>query len=474
VKTRIHNFQYVQILDSEMVLIMSNQSILIIDDDPKMHEVLTRILKQDYSIYIAYSGSEGIEKAISIEPDLILLDLVMPEMNGIEVLKHLKKTVKDIPVIILTSYGSVDTAVQVMSLGAVDYIEKPFDILKLQQTIKSSIKKKISADDLKSHYNIMGESPQIKKVWQMIEKFGPTDIPILILGETGTGKELTARAIHWFSKRSNGPFVAIDCFALPETLLESELFGYEKGAFTGANIRKPGRLEWANNGTVLLDEIGNLPLAYQPKFLRVLQEKQYSPLGTNIIKPLDVRFVSSTNINLKEAIEKGTFREELYYRISGVTIELPPLREREGDIEILAHYFMELDGKKNNKPDMEISDQAMRLLLSYRWPGNIREFENKILGAVISADKIILPEHLQIVKIPQLITTSEKNGKIKIKLDLTYDISRQINLKNIKKEITAEIENQIIVAVQKRHSLKQLELAKFLGVDAKTIWNKRF
>jgi two-component system response regulator AtoC len=455
------------------LLIMSNQSILIIDDDPKMHEVLNRVLKQDFLINAAYSGSEGIEKAISIEPNLVLLDLVMPEMSGISVLKHLKKAVNNIPVIVLTAYGSVDSAVQAMSLGAVDYIEKPFDNLKLQQTVKSLIQKR-DAEYLPSNYNIIGESPQIKKVWQMIEKFGPTDIPILILGETGTGKELITKAIHWLSKRSNGPFVVIDCFALPETLLESELFGYEKGAFTGANTRKPGRLEWANNGSVLLDEIGNLPLSYQPKLLRVIQEKQYSPLGSNNLKPLDVRFISSTNINLKEAIQKGIFREELYYRISGVTIELPPLREREGDIEILAHHFVNVYAKKNNKSDMEISDQAMKLLLSYHWPGNIRELENKILGAVISADRIILPEHLQIANILQFVTTSEENRQIKIKLDLTYDTNNQFNLKKIIKEISTEIENQIIVTVKKQHSLKQNELAKFLGVDPKTLWNKRF
>jgi transcriptional regulator with PAS, ATPase and Fis domain len=251
------------------------------------------------------------------------------------------------------------------------------------------------------------------------------------------------------------------------------LFGYEKGAFTGANARRPGRLEWANNGTVLLDEIGNLPLAYQPKLLRVLQEKQYTPLGTNDFKPLDVRFVSSTNVDLKEALSKGTFREELFYRINGVTIELPPLREREGDIEILARHFVGVYAKKNGKSDMEISDNAMKLLLTYHWPGNIRELEYRILGAVVAADQVIFPEHLQIANIQQSIAKSVEKGQVRLTLDFTYDINNPVNLKKIKKEIAIEVEDQIITAIKEQHSLNQSELARFLGVDPKTLWSKR-
>jgi len=451
----------------------SNLTILAIDDDPAVHKILVRLLKSKFFIHSAYSGLEGFGKVNLISPDLILLDLKMPQMSGIAVLKKLKENGKNIPVVILTTYGSADSAVQAMKLGAVDYIEKPFDHQKLKQTLRTLLAEKKNVQELSNQLAIVGESPQIKKVWQLIEKYGPTDLPILLRGETGTGKELFARALHEISKRCREPFVAIDCSAVPESLVESEIFGYEKGAFTDADGSKPGRLEWANKGTLLLDEIGNLSLRYQAKFLRVLQEQQYVPLGAKKSKSLDVRVVSASNTDLRHAIQGGSFREDLFYRLSGVIIELPPLREREGDIELLACYFVEKYGKKYNKQALVISDEAMDFLSSYGWPGNVRELEHIIAGAVILANQIILPGHLPLYS-SKGISISVGNGARRVRLELEFgcNVSKPIDLKKIKKKVAEEAEEQIIAQMKKRNSLNQIELARFLGIDPKTLRSK--
>ena len=451
-----------------------NPAILVIDDEPAIRESLTRLLEPEFSTHTACSGIEGLTMVDLIAPDLVLLDMRMPQMSGLTILKKLKENSKDIPVIILTAYGSVNSAVRAIKLGAADYIEKPFESQKLKQVVRTILKRKQDIEELSSLLGIVGKSPPIQEVWQLVERYGPTDLPILLQGETGTGKELFARALHQVSKQCKEPFVPIDCSVLPESLVESEIFGYEKGAFTDAKKSKAGRLEWANGGTVLLDEIGNLPLSYQAKFLRVLQEKRYIPLGARKSRSLDIRPLSASNIDLGQAIQHGSFREDLYYRVSGVIIELPPLREREGDIKLLARYFIEKYGRKYNKQALEISDEAMDLLLSYHWPGNIRELEHLITRAVISAGKTILPEHL-LLRSQKEILTSAGNGKRAIRLELEVGCSTEdpIDLKKIKREIEGKAERLIIAEVKKkRASLNQTELAKFLGIDTKTLRSK--
>ena len=451
----------------------SSPTILVIDDEPTAHKVLTRLLEPEFSIHAAYSGPEGLKKVDLIAPDLILLDLRIPEMSGLTVLKKLRKNDKNIPVIILTAYGNVDSAVQAIKLGAADYIEKPFEDRKLKQVVRTILKGKQDIKELSSRLGIVGKSPQIQKVWRLVKRYGPTDLPILFQGETGTGKELFARALHQISKRCKGPFVPIDCFALPESLVESEIFGYEKGAFTDAEGSKPGRLEWANGGTLLLDEIGNLPLRYQAKLLRVLQEQRYTPLGARKWKSLDVRVVSASNTDLRQAIQHGSLREDLFYRIAGVIIKLPPLRERKGDIELLACYFMEKYGRKYHKPTLKISDEAIDILLSYHWPGNVRELEHLIAGAVILANQIILPEHLRLHSRKEVLTSGESGTKrIGLELELGCSTEGPIDLKKIKKKLAERAERLIISEVKKRVSLNQTELAKFLGIDPKTLRSK--
>jgi len=451
----------------------SSPTILVIDDEPAIRKILIRVLEPEFPIQTACSGPEGLKKVDLLVPDLILLDLKMPQMSGITVLKRLKEKGKDIPVIILTAYGSVDSAVQAIKLGAADYIEKPFKDWKLKQVVRTILKGKQDIQELSKQLGIVGKSPQIQKVWELVKKYGPTDLPVLLQGETGTGKELFARALHGISKRCKEPLVPVDCSALPESLVESEIFGYERGAFTDADRSKPGRLEWANGGTLLLDEIGNLPLRYQAKLLRVLQDQRYIPLGGRESKSLDIRLVSASNTDLRQAVQHGSLREDLYYRISGVIIELPPLREREGDIELLAYHFVEKYGRKYNKPTLKISNEAMDILSSYRWPGNVRELEHMIAGVVILADRIILPKHLPLQSQKEIFT-SDGNGArgIRLELNLGGGAEGPIDLKKIKRKVTEQVERLIITEVKKRVSLNQTELAKFLRIDPKTLRSK--
>jgi two-component system response regulator AtoC len=460
-----------------MIHVSDPATILVIDDEPGVHKSLNLLLQSDFSVHTALSGEEGLEKAGVISPDLVLLDLIMPQMSGMEVLSKLTQNGKQVPVIIFTAYGSVDSAVRAIKLGAADYIEKPFDNQKLKRAMAEILKGRKSFQDLPIRQDIIGESPQIQKIWRLVEKYGPTDLPILFQGETGTGKELFASAIHEISKRSREAFVPVDCSAIPEALFESELFGYERGAFTGASVSKPGQLDWADRGTFFLDEVSNLSLPYQAKLLRVIQERQYVPLGGRTTKEIDVRFISSSNVDLSEAVEHGAFREDLYYRISGVCIELPPLREREGDIELLARHFMSDYARIYNKPALEISDEAMELLLSHPWPGNVRELKYTTGAAAASAGQVVLPEHLppnfqiRSGRNKKRISVSKGNGNGGVTLELSFscDVTHPIDLKKFKQKIAAEAERLIIAETRKRLSLNQMDLAKFLGIDPKTL-----
>ena len=447
-------------------------TILVIDDEPGMQHLLTHLLQPKYAVAVVGSGAEGLVQVDAVAPDLILLDLRMPQMSGMSVLRKLRDTGKDVPVIMLTAYGSVDTAVQVLKLGAVDYLAKPFTAQQLEHTLQAFFAGRKTIQELPSCQGIIGESPQIRKVWQLLERYGPTDLPILLQGETGTGKEIFARALHEFSKRHQGPFVPVDCASLPETLVESELFGYHKGAFTGADGNKPGLLAWANGGTLFLDEIGNLPLSYQAKLLRVIQEQRYIPLGGREMKTLDTRFVSAYNLDLQEAAERGTFRKDLYYRIAGVTIVLPPLRQRSGDIALLTRHFVQVYSRKYQKPPVDIADETLELLRAYHWPGNVRELEHIVAGAVILADACIQPEHLA-PYVGRDTPVACDGADIVITLRYRYNLDNPLDLKQIKHQAAVETERQLLAAMHKQHPLTQMELARFLHIDPKTLRSKK-
>jgi transcriptional regulator with PAS, ATPase and Fis domain len=336
--------------------------------------------------------------------------------------------------------------------------------------------------------SIIGESKKIRQVWNMVETFAQSDVPILLEGETGTGKELFARAIHEMSNQRNGPFCPVDCASLPETLLESEIFGYEKGTFTGATERKPGRFELVKGGTLLLDEVSNFSPNTQTRLLRVIQERKFYPLGSKNLKPIDFdgRIVAATNQNLKDAIQKGTFREDLFYRLSGVTIELPPLREREDDIKLLVQHFIMIYGERFNKNIYGISPDALAILESYCWPGNVRELENVIKYSALTAVGIIMPWHLpeylrDTVGRPVITSAGEgslpvpaqqiesMDTEIHVKVDLSFNLEESRNLKTLTAKTQEEVERKIFCEVMKRMNLNKSQLARFLGIDSKTL-----
>ncbi|MEA2061048.1 MAG: sigma-54 dependent transcriptional regulator, partial [Thermodesulfobacteriota bacterium] len=327
--------------------------ILIIDDDKQLCLSFTKILSQDsYETAAAYSGRQGIEKTSEIKPDLVILDIRLPDMNGIDVFDEIHKTSPKLPVIIITAYGTTETAIETIKKGAYDYIYKPFDIPEMLSLIKKALEagrcmsssvqvNPLSSDmDFGSGEALVGTSSRMLDIYKAIGRVASTDATVLIRGESGTGKELASRAVYQYSMRSEKPFIIINCVAIPETLLESELFGYEKGAFTGASYRRMGKIEQAKGGTVFLDEIGDMPMALQAKFLRLLQENSIERLGGKEYIPVDVRIIAATNRDLEKAVSEGKFREDLYYRLQVVTITMPPLREHPEDLNLLCQYLL--------------------------------------------------------------------------------------------------------------------------------------
>jgi two-component system NtrC family response regulator len=369
-------------------------SILIVDDEPNYLIVLSELLRDEgYEVFTADSGISGLKIARETDLDMVISDMKMPGMDGIELLARLKEYAPHLPVILITAYAEVEKAVEAMHLGAFTYLAKPFSNEQLLATVRKAVE----------HYGLIQEIQRLRKeampqsgfggmigknknmlaVYQLIEKVAPTPSSVLITGESGTGKELVARAIHNLSERKEAPFISVNCAALAESLLESELFGHEKGAFTDAAAMRKGRFELANTGTLFLDEIGEMPTPLQAKLLRVLQERAFERVGGNATLNVDVRILAATNKDLKDEVEKGNFREDLYYRLNVIHIHLPPLRDRVDDIPALVNHFLEKNAARLSREKIEISAEALRLLVSLPWEGNIRELENTIERAAI-------------------------------------------------------------------------------------------
>jgi len=368
-------------------------TILIIDDDDQLRRSFERLLAEEgYSILSAPSGETGLGIIQERMPDLVILDMRLPGMNGFETFKAIHALESKLPVIIMTAYGTTETAIEATKMGAFDYILKPFDIPDMLSVIAQALEAARfmrspvdinSTPDKFSREAIIGRSKPMQDLYKAIGRVSPTDATVLVRGESGTGKELVARAIYQHSLRSNSPFLVINCVAIPETLLESELFGYEKGAFTGASYRRVGKIEQANRGTILLDEIGDMPFTIQSKILRLLEEKSIERLGGRETIPVDVRIIAATNRNLETALAEGRFREDLYYRLKVVTLWLPPLRERPGDIPLLAEYFTAKFAADMSMDNPGITADALSLLNSCPWQGNVRELANAIQKALI-------------------------------------------------------------------------------------------
>jgi DNA-binding NtrC family response regulator len=379
--------------------------ILVVDDEWAMQEALRDWLKEDgYEVGLASSGEEAIVQAKQKHWEVILLDLKMPGMDGLEALKKLKEVNPEAEILMMTAYATVDTAVQAMKEGAFDYLVKPFDPDEVEMQIKKIVQHKdLVLENLllrktleeKFQYDeIIGKSDAMQEIFGIISRVAPTDSTVLITGESGTGKELIAQAVHANSQRSYMPFIAISCGALPDALLESELFGYEKGAFTGATHTKRGRLEMADGGSLFLDEIGDISLKTQVGLLRVLQQKEISRLGSEQNTKVDVRIMAATNRDLKQAIQEKRFREDLYYRLNVISIHIPPLRERTEDIPLLVETFIRKFCAEMNKEEKKVAPSALKLLMEYDWPGNVRELENVIERALVigQAEEILLDD----------------------------------------------------------------------------------
>lgn len=430
-------------------------TVLIIDDEEHMRWAINKALSaEDYRVIEAPDGEKGLAIVAAENPDLVLLDLRMPGMDGISVLKKIKSDFAKIPVIVITAHGTIETAIESMKLGASDYITKPFDIDELKILIKRSIEVKDLFEEVsylrselgnKLDFQLIGQSPAVRKINEIINQIANSDATVMISGESGTGKEVVARAIHQQSNRRNKPFIAVNCAAIPENLLESELFGYEKGAFTGANNRKLGKFEIAHQGTIFLDEIAEMPLAMQAKLLRVLQERSFERVGGNKPVKVDVRILAATNKNLPTAIRTGIFREDLYYRLQVMPVELPPLRERKEDIPLLVEHF--LNKHDAHKKIKEISTETKKVLQEYNWPGNIRELENIVERAIILCRGNVI----QIDNFPQgMATVATDNTNIIDFPDQGISIE--------------EVEKQLIVTALEKALGNQSKAAQLLGI----------
>ncbi|MED4583323.1 sigma-54 dependent transcriptional regulator [Brevibacillus choshinensis] len=449
--------------------------ILLVDDEANVRKALsTSLRKAGYDTKEAASGVEALEQLEAYQPEVMLLDLRMPELDGMETLRRLKQRKGPSPsVVMMTAYGSANDVMEAMRLGAYDYVQKPFDLTQVKQVVAKAMHQPETSEEdgsmrpspeerADSPGFLVGLSPAMQEVYKLVGKVSMSKATVLIQGESGTGKELIARAIHTNSPRADQPLIPVNCGAIPEKLLESELFGYEKGAFTGAVVRKQGLFEAANGGTLFLDEVGELTPSLQVKLLRVLQERTLVRLGGVEPIPVDVRIIAATNRDLRERIRQELFREDLYYRLNVVPILMPPLRDRKEDIPLLIRHFLTKYGRETGKEDCYLSPAAVEVLNAYPWPGNVRQLENTIERAVVLASgPAILPEHVQAhLEESRLETQTEAE-----KLGIRYE-DRSM------KDIIQEVEKEAITRALQREKGNRLRTAKRLGISRSALLYK--
>jgi len=442
-----------------------NYSVLVVDDEPGMREFLEIMLtKEGYEVSIASNGEEAIEKIGKESFDLAIVDIQMPGINGIEVLRNTREKNYNTTIIMITAFASHESAIEAMKLGAYDYITKPFKIDEIKLVIKKSLDKNVLEKEntrlkkeLDTKYgfeNFIGSSNSIQQIFSLINRVSELNVNVLISGESGTGKELVARAVHYSGSRKDGPFIPVNCGAIPETLIESEFFGHAKGAFTGATRDKKGLFEEADGGTIFLDEIGDLPIHLQVKLLRVLEEKKVRPLGKTESVSIDVRIISSTNKNLEQEIMDNKFREDLFYRLNVIKVAMPPLRERKDDIPMLALHFLHKFATEMDKKITGISNEALEELEKYHYPGNIRELENIIARCVaLETNEIIKKDSL-----PKLNTEGDY-----------IDLTDTLNAKDSIDLVLGDVEKQIIENALKSSRGNKSETAKILGITLRSL-----
>ncbi|HUT04001.1 MAG TPA: sigma-54 dependent transcriptional regulator [bacterium] len=450
--------------------------ILIVDDDRDICRILATLIEREgFKAIMANDGEPALASIRSASPDLMLLDMRMPNMDGSEVLAHAKELDPDLPVVIITAFGEIHGAVEAIKAGAYDYLTKPFehdDVIHVVHRALSERELKRKLKNLTSQIRkdsplreTMGPSESIGNLIAMVERVARSDFTVVIQGETGSGKEVVARAIHKASLRSQGPFVPLDCGAIPDALLESELFGYEKGAFTGAGQRKVGKLVCAQGGTLFLDEVSNLPLSSQAKLLRVIQEKEVMPVGSNKPAKIDVRLLTASNQDLNSLAEAGAFRSDLFFRLKEFTIRVPPLRERRDDIPYLAKRFLDIANAELDKNVKGFSEGALETLLDYPWPGNVREFRSTIRRAVLLADEIITKGHLDVRKRSYPVSWD-------VGPQMKRGLLEKASLKTIVRESTAAVEREVLTRTLQSTGGNKAKAARILRIDYKTIHTK--
>ncbi len=448
--------------------------VLVIDDEANLRKVLAALLRRDgYDVTVAEDGEMGIAEFQKNGADAVITDLVMPKVGGMEVLKAVNSTDPEVPVIIITAHGTVDSAVEAIKLGAFDYVTKPFDQVELSNVLAKAVRTHEGArhnarGEPRGRPALVGESAAMQDVFRIIDKVADTPSTVLITGESGTGKELIATALHQGSSRRDKPFIRINCGAIPKDLMESELFGYERGAFTGAVTSKPGRFELADGGTLFLDEIAEIPVEMQVKLLRALQESEFERVGGIKTTHVDVRLITATNRDLTVEIETGRFRKDLYYRLAVVPISLPPLRERPSDIPTLVRHFIDKYNRRLNKRIEGMTDEALSLVQGYAWPGNIRELENLIERTLLFADGpridvADLPPHL---RAPGMLTPLPGPGP------LLPPAAGETGLKDIVRQRAAELEKDLIARALEETGGNVTRAAKLLQISRKSLQTK--
>ncbi|MEW6616712.1 MAG: sigma-54 dependent transcriptional regulator [Thermodesulfobacteriota bacterium] len=459
------------------------KKILVVDDEPNVHYSFRKVLSEDYTVLSASSGEEAVSLINKNIPDLVIMDIRMPGMDGLTTLKKIKSIDPKLHIIIMTAYGTMETAVEAMRLGAYDYTLKPFDIDWMKTTISSALsvtdvmKRKValppSQEEVLNGDIMVGNSLEMQKVYKYIGQVAGRDITVLLTGESGTGKELVARAIYKHSMRRDRLFMAINCAAIPDNLLESELFGYEKGAFTDARLRKIGKLEQLSGGTIFLDEIGDMSLLLQSKMLRVLQEMEFERLGGNETIKVDIRVIAATNKDMKKEVAEGRFREDLYYRLNVVSIHLPPLRERKGDIEDLVRYFIKKSGVELNKEVKDITPSALSVLTGYHWPGNVRELENVVKKAIIRCKSdIIIPEDISFEDDTTGVYSLREEENLDYGLNGILDrVLNQASSLSTKKDLDtiSYLEKMLVIKALMRTKGNQVKAAKLLGINRNSL-----
>ena len=436
---------------------MNNKpKILLIDDEESILKVIPAILKNEgFNVITAKSKKEAVQKLKNINFDIVLSDFRLPDGTGTEILEEFRKDNLITPFIVITAYGSINGAVEAMQKGANHYISKPIDSSQLVEMLNFFLQKASFTDKIQEFEGIIGKSPKMKELFKEISIVSKSNSSVLIEGESGTGKELVAKAIHKLSNRKDKPFIPINCSAIPFELFENELFGHEKGAYTGAITTTKGKIELAGEGTLFLDEIGEMPQLIQAKLLRVLQEKEFFRIGGSEVVKMKCRIISATNKNLEEMVEEGTFREDLFYRINVVHLKIPPLRERKEDIPLLVNQFLKKYSKENNKEITDIDKQVLDVFMEYNWPGNVRELENAIERAVVMCpiDKIKI-EHIP----KRIISKANSSQKEQILQTDTYNLS--------------EIERKIILSALEEENWNQTKTAQKLGISRKQLRTK--